>query len=376
MQVLITGGAGFIGSYVADALLSHGHRVRVLDSLEPQVHGTCAAPTYLSPDVEFRHGDVTDMAMLASALEGTQVLFHFAAMVGVGQSQYQIARYTAANVMGTAVLLDRLATQRHTVRKMIVASSMSLYGEGLYRRPSDGRMVTPQLRPEAQLAAGDFEMRDPDTGEALEPVPTPETKPPFCVSIYALNKRNQEEYSLLFGRTYGLPVVACRFFNVYGPRQSLSNPYTGAAAIFMSRIKNGNPPLIYEDGRQRRDFIDVRDVARACLMLMEDHRADGDVVNIGTGRPTSIFDLAQMVINMSGKRVRPEVFQRYRKGDVRHCYADTTKAQALGFRAEIPLEDGLAYLKTWAEQTNASDDVAVAHEELATRGLIMNLRRP
>lgn len=370
MQVLVTGGAGFIGSHVADALLSHGHRVRVFDCLEAQVHSTTSLPAYLSPDVELCCGDVRDRTGLATALEGVQVVFHFAAMVGVGQSQYQIARYTATNVMGTATLLDILATQKHGVRKLVVASSMSIYGEGLYRRPSDGQMVTPSLRAESQLAAGDFELRDPDTGEVLQPLPTPETKPALCTSIYALNKRDQEEYSLLFGRTYGLPVTACRFFNVYGPRQSLSNPYTGVAAIFMSRIKNDHPPLIFEDGRQTRDFIDVRDVARACVMLMEDASADGQALNIGTGRPTSIRELAEMLITLSGKALRPEVIHRYRRGDVRHCYADVSQAQARGFRADISLEDGLAHLMRWADHIEATDRVEAAHDELATRGLI------
>jgi dTDP-L-rhamnose 4-epimerase len=370
MKILVTGGAGFIGSHLADELLTHGHRVAVFDSLEPQVHGATSEPVYLSSNVELMRGDVCDRASLAHALEGVEVVYHFAAVVGVGQSQYQIARYTATNVLGTAMLLDILANDKHSVRKLIIASSMSIYGEGLYRRPSDGQTVTPQLREEAQLRAGDFEIRDPKTGEVLEPVPTPEGKPLFCTSIYALNKRNQEEYGLLFGRTYGVPVVACRFFNVYGPRQSLSNPYTGVAAIFMSRIKNGHRPLIFEDGCQSRDFIDVRDVARACVILMENERAEGQVVNIGTGRATSILALARILIAMSDQHLRPEIVHRYRKGDVRHCFADVSKARALGFQAEIPLDEGLAYLKAWADRSEAVDLVDRASDELERRGLI------
>lgn len=370
MKVLITGGAGFIGSHLADLLLSNGHGVRVFDCLQPQVHGSRAQASYLSSSVELVRGDVLDRASLARALDGIGVIFHFAAMVGVGQSQYQIARYTATNVLGTATLLDILANEKHHVSKLVVASSMSIYGEGLYRRPSDAKVVTPRTRAESQLAAGDFEMLDLETGEVLDPIPTPETKPLLCESIYALNKRDQEEYCLLFGRTYGLATVACRFFNVYGPRQSLNNPYTGAVAIFISRIKNGNPPLIYEDGHQTRDFIDVRDVARACLMLVEDERAEGKVFNIGTGRPTSILQLSQILIDMWGKQIQPEIIRRYRKGDIRHCYANVSKAQALGFQAEISLEDGLAHLKAWSDQVEANDQVSTAHAELVARRLV------
>ncbi len=370
MRVLITGGAGFIGSHVADPLLSRGDKVRVFDSLEPQIHGSVTRPGYLAPEVEFIRGDVQDRASLFSALEGVDGIFHFAAMVGVGQSQYEIARYTAANTLGTAVLPNILANERHAVRKIVVGSSMSVYGEGAYRRPSDGALLSPRLRTDVQLAAGDFEMRDPDTGEPSEAVPTPENKPLLCESIYALNKKDQEEYCLLFGRTYGLPTVACRFFNVYGARQSLNNPYTGAAAIFMSRIKNGKPPLIYEDGLQNRDFIDVHDIARGCVMAMEDDRAEGKVFNLATGRRTSIVEMARMLIDLLGMRLHAEIIGRHRKGDIRHCYADTSRAEGIGFRAEISLTQGLRDLKEWSGTIESVDLVDVAHDELTTYGLI------
>jgi len=370
MRVLVTGGAGFIGSHLATLLLKKGHKVRAFDNLEPQVHGVCERPTYLAPEVELIRGDVRDRASLLSALEGVDAIFHFAAMVGVGQSQYQIMRYTSTNVLGSATLLDILANERHAVRKLIVASSMSIYGEGLYRRPSDGLKVSPSPRSEEQLAAGQFEVHDPDTHQILEPLPTPEDKPLKCESIYALNKKDQEEYFLFFGRTYGLPVTACRFFNVYGPYQSLSNPYTGAAAIFISRIRNATPPLIYEDGMQSRDFIDVRDIAAGCLLVLEDPRADGQVFNIGTGQRVSILQLAEILIDLSGQRLKPEIVYRYRKGDIRHCFSDITAARKLGFAPAIPLHEGLRYLFAWAKTIDALDHVQVAHAELVNRGLV------
>ena len=247
----------------------------------------------------------------------------------------------------------------------------SIYGEGVYRRPSDGALVAPLPRPEAQMARHDFETRDAETGEVLEPVPTPETKPLHCTSVYALNKKDQEEYVLQVGRVHNLSTVACRFFNVYGSRQSLSNPYTGAAAIFMSRIKNGNPPLIYEDGVQSRDFIGVRDIVEAKLFLLENPKAECDAFNIATGIPTSILDLARMLCRlMSRPDLDPEVTRRFRPGDTRHCYGDPSKIQALGWKARIPLEEGLRQLVEWSAQQDAVDMVDKAHRELEERGLV------
>jgi dTDP-L-rhamnose 4-epimerase len=369
MKVLITGGAGFIGSHLADQLVASGHRVRAYDNLEPQVHGGGGRPAYLDSRVELVQGDVRDRATLRAAIDGVDVICHLAAMVGVGQSQYQIHRYTDSNVQGTATLLDLLAEGHHKVRKLLVASSMSIYGEGLFRRPSDGSLVFGATRFEAQLAAGDFEVHDRETGETLEPVPTPESKPLVCESIYALNKRDQEEYCLLFGKTYGLPVTAARFFNTYGPRQSLNNPYTGAVAIFMSRLQNGQPPLIYEDGRQTRDFVDVRDVASGCVLLLEESRADGRVFNIASGERITIAELAEQLARAAGLRIAPELTGRYRKGDTRHCFADISAARSLGFEPRYTLADGLAHLRAWSKGVEAVDHVATANAELAARGL-------
>jgi len=371
-NILVTGGAGFIGSHTVDALLAAGYRVRVFDNLEPQVHGAIdQPPAYLSREAEFIRGDVRDREALGRALRGMDAVIHLAAMVGGGQSQYQIHRYIDVNVGGTAVLLDLLVNDKTGVQKLLVASSMSIYGEGLYRRPSDGALRTPRLRPDEQLERHDFEMRDPETGEVLEPVPTPESKPLFCSSVYAQAKKDQEEYCLIAGQAYKIPVVAGRFFNVYGPRQSLNNPYTGAAAIFSARIKNGNPPLIYEDGEQRRDFICVRDLARALLLLLEDPRADYQAVNIGTGRPASILTLARTLAKLYGREdLEPQIVHKFRSGDIRHCYGDVSRIAALGFQASISLEEGLRELVEWADREEAVDQVEKAHKELVEKGLI------
>lgn len=371
-HILVTGGAGFIGSHLVDLLLTRGYRVRVLDNLEPQVHGESGrVPDYLSREAEFIRGDVRDRAALEAALVGVDAVVHDAAMVGVGQSQYQVHRYIDTNVMGTATLLDILATGKTKVERLLVASSMSIYGEGLYRRPSDGAMCTPTLRPDSQLDAHDFEMRDPQTGEMLEAVPTPESKPLACTSVYAQSKKDQEEYSLIVARAYGIPTVAARFFNVYGPRQSLSNPYTGAAAIFSSRIKNGNAPLIYEDGKQARDFIDVRDLVRAKLHLLESPAVKIGAVNIGTGRPTSILELAKQLCILYGRPdLEPSIVHRFRNGDIRHCYGDTSQLTELGFTPEISLEQGLRELVAWGEREQAVDLTDAAQRELESRGLV------
>lgn len=371
-RVLVTGGAGFIGSHMVDLLLDRGYEVRVFDNLEPQVHGEISSPpAYLNPGAEFVQGNVLDRDALLKALDGIDAVIHDAAMVGVGQSQYQIHRYTNVNTTGTALLLDILVNEKTRVERLLMASSMSIYGEGLYQRPSDGQLIAPMLRPDEQLEARDFEMRDPETGEALQPVPTPESKPLYCTSVYALSKKDQEEYSLVVGRAHKIPTVACRFFNVYGPRQSMSNPYTGAAAIFSSRIKNGNAPLIYEDGKQVRDFINVRDLVEAKLFLLENPKANLEAYNLCTGKPTSIYDLADMLCRLMDRPdLKPNVVKSFRSGDIRHCYGDGSKLAALGWTPRIPMEEGMKELVEWSRQTEAVDMVEQAHKELVAKGLV------
>ena len=370
MKVLITGGAGFIGSHLADRLLAEGANVRALDNLDPQVHGDSGRPDYLDESVELVRGDVRDRDVLGRALDGVDTVVHFAAAVGVGQSMYEIERYTSINSIGAAVLLEEVLERRDDIRKLLVASSMSIYGEGQYRNPRTGEGgIAPGVRPEPQLAARRWDVLD-DDGLPLEPEPTAETKPLRPTSIYAINKRDHEEMVLAVGAAYGIPAVALRFFNVFGERQALSNPYTGVAAIFASRLLNDRAPLIFEDGNQTRDFIDVRDIARACLLAVTRDGADGRTLNVGTGIPTSVRDVARVIADGLGKSIEPEVANQYRAGDIRHCFADTRLAEELlGFRAEIPFEHGMDDLLAWLEGQEASDTVDAAREALVARGL-------
>ena len=367
-QVLITGGAGFIGSHLADELLAAGYRVRVLDTLAAQVHGDGARPPdYLDPAVEVIIGDVCDKESVLKALHGVDAVYHLAAAVGVGQSMYEIAHYTRVNNLGTAVLLEALA--EHPVQRLVVASSMSLYGEGLYRSASGVSRVAGERSLE-QLKRGDWELHDSD-GSVLQPVPTPETKPAALASVYALSKFDQERMCLMIGRAYGMPVVALRFFNAYGPRQALSNPYTGVLAIFAARLLNDSPPKIFEDGLQQRDFVSVYDVARACRLALETPAAAGEVFNVGTGQPQTVRDIAARLAAVLGKEhIAPEIVGKYRVGDIRHCFADIDKARRiLGYTPQITLDKGMAELAAWLESQAAVDRVAQASAELAARGL-------
>ncbi len=366
-RILITGGAGFIGSHLADELLSAGYRVRIFDGLSAQVHGpNCRRPAYLDREAELIVGDIRDPEALRKSLKGIDAVFHLAAMVGVGQSMYEVAQYTAVNNQGTANLLQALIER--PVEKLVVASSMSLYGEGLYRKPS-GELVSGCEREISQLKERQWELRDADG--VLIPVPTPETKQPALASIYALSKYDQERMCLIVGRAYQIPTVALRFFNVYGTRQALSNPYTGVMAIFASRLMNHNPPKIFEDGLQQRDFVSVRDVARACRLALETRGAAGAVFNIGSGRHYSIKGLAHRIAAVMGQEeIEPEITNTYRVGDVRHCFADISLAQqVLGYAPRVDLVEGLSELVAWLESQVAEDRVDQASAELAARGL-------
>jgi dTDP-L-rhamnose 4-epimerase len=370
MRVLITGGAGFIGSHLADRLLAEGHEVRALDNLDPQVHQDGRRPDYLNGEVELQVGDVRDHEAVATALEGVDVVYHFAAAVGVGQSMYEIERYTSVNAIGAAVVLEEVVRRRDAIRKLVVASSMSIYGEGQYRNSRTGETgIAPGIRPESQLAAKQWELLA-DDGAPLESEPTAETKPLRPTSVYAVNKRDHEELFLSVGAAYGIPAVALRFFNVYGERQALSNPYTGVAAIFSSRLLNGNRPVVFEDGQQTRDFIDVRDLVRGCALALATDRADGSTLNLGTGRARSILQVARTIAAGLGKEIEPEIVEQYRAGDIRHCFADTRLAEEqLGFRSEIAFEDGMHDLLAWLEGQEAVDAVDAAREALVARGL-------
>ena len=367
-RVLVTGGAGFIGSHLVDELVAQGHDVHVIDNLEPQVHKV--PPTYLNPKAKYTHKDILEDGVLSTALQDAEVVFHLAAMVGVGQSMYQVTRYAQANVMGTAKLLQVLADGKHWVKKVVVASSMSIYGEGAYECPTHGR-VAPPLRTNAQLGKKDWEVHCPECGAATKAVPTPETKPLSANSVYAVTKRDQEELCLAIGRAYGIPTVALRFFNAYGPRQSLDNPYTGVCAIFQARIKNGQPPIVFEDGKQTRDFVSVRDIAHGCVLAMEKRGADYEAVNLGSGKPTSILEVAQVLSRLYDSTVPPSVEHKFRAGDVRHCYADGAKAKKLlGFEAKTSFEDGMRDLVAWGKTVEATDGFREAYDELRKKGLV------
>ncbi len=367
-KILITGGAGFVGSHLADELLEKGYEVRALDNLSPQVHGEVTSrPEYLSPEVELIRADVTDHYTTWSALEGVDAVYHFAAAVGVGQSMYEIEHYTRVNAVGAAVLLEALA--KRPVERLIVASSMSIYGEGTCRA-ADGRQVDPGARTLDQLKARQWDPLDQD-GRPLTPLPTAEDKCPALPSVYALSKYYQERICLNVGAAYGIPTVALRFFNIYGTRQSLSNPYTGVLAIFASRLLNNHAPLVNEDGGQRRDFVNVRDVARACRLALEVPEASGQAFNVGSGESFSVREVAETMAAAVGKpHIGPEITQRYRVGDIRNCFADISRARAvLGYEPEVKFRDGIRELAEWLEDQTADDRVDEAANELLARGL-------
>jgi dTDP-L-rhamnose 4-epimerase len=367
-HVLITGGAGFIGSHLTRELLGSGHRVRVLDNLSPQVHGKLGGrPEYMEADAELIVGDVRDADAVRQAMKDIDCVYHFAAAVGVGQSMYEIAHYTSVNNLGAAVLLEALIER--PVERLVVASSMSIYGEGLYRAP-DGSIATGLERTLHQLRAHDWEVRDAH-GDALTPIPTPETKAPSLASVYALSKYDQERLCLIAGRAYGIPTVALRFFNVYGPHQALSNPYTGVLAIFASRLLNDNAPVVFEDGNQKRDFVNVKDVARACRLALEVPDAAGRVLNVGSGNAYTVREIARRMATVLGKdRLEPEITGKYRVGDIRHCYSDITLARSLlGYEPQVGFDDGLTELAQWLETQAADDHVSQARAELDRRGL-------
>ncbi len=366
-KILVIGGAGFIGSHLVDKLVKEGNDVVVLDNFDPQVH-LGKRPDYLNKNARYIEGDVRDEKALKGSLDGVDVIFHFAAKVGVGQSMYEIKEYVDANTLGTAKLWDHIINNKVKIRKFIVASSMSIYGEGAYNCTKCGD-VSAHLRNEKDLKEKRWEPFCPNCGQALKALPTPETKKLLSTSVYAITKKDQEELSLNIGISYKIPTVALRFFNVYGPRQSLSNPYTGACAIFSSRVKNDNRPIIYEDGMQRRDFINSSDIAEACVLAMNSEKFDYDFFNVGTGKGVTILEVAETLIKLYKKHITPDIVNRYRVGDIRHCYADIAKIKRLGFKPRVTLEEGLKELVEWGMTAEAIDMVDKANLELEKRNL-------
>lgn len=371
MRVLITGGAGFIGSHTADALLESGYEVRVFDNLEPQIHGPERQwPAYLDESVGRLRGDVRDRSALARALSGMEVVFHLAAATGVGQSMRQVGKYFEVNVQGTAHLLDILANEPHQVKKLVVASSRAIYGEGAYRCHRCG-VVAPDQRHAAQLDAKQWAVACPHCTSTIAPIPTAETKTPKPASMYAITKSTQERMSLCFGDAYDLPVVVLRYYNVYGPRQSFANPYTGIITTFLSRLINKKHPEVYEDGQMTRDFVHVSDVVRANLLAMEHDEVNGQAINVGSGVSTSIHSLAEMLSKMLSLDIRPEVVGIARVGDIRHCTADLEIARKrLDYAPRILLHNGLQSVIKDAEGQYLEDNSSIAQRELAESGLL------
>jgi dTDP-L-rhamnose 4-epimerase len=374
-RVLVTGGAGFIGSHLVDRLVASGREVVVLDSLAPQVHGPDAAaqklrPPHLRADVELVVGDVRDRALVEPLVEAADAVVHLAAAVGLAQSLYEIERFVDVNCRGTARVLEAAVSKRSRVRKLIVASSMSLYGEGRCECAEHGPF-DPALRPAAQLERRDFEVRCPRCGEAARPSPTPEEARLQPTTVYAVTKRDQEELALCVGAAYRLPVTALRLFNVYGPRQSLQNPYTGVGAIFCARLLAGRQAVVFEDGLQTRDFTHVTDVAEAFVRALDAPAAGPRVLNVGAGRPFTLVALGELIARELGVPWRPEITAAFRQGDVRHCTAGTSALEAaLGFVPRVRFEDGVRDLVAWARHEQPRDQVDRAVAELKDRGLL------
>ncbi|MBC7137895.1 MAG: NAD-dependent epimerase/dehydratase family protein [Defluviimonas sp.] len=365
-RILITGGQGFIGRHVTEELVDHGHDVLVLDAMIEQVHG---AERPLPPGgARLVEGDVRDAELLRSLLPGMDGVIHLAAEVGVGQSMYEIVRYVGANDLGTAVLLEALID--HPVRRVVVASSMSVYGEGRYARP-DGSLVAEVRRRPADIRAGRWDPVDAG-GAPLTALPTDEGKQPDLASIYALTKYVQERAVMIHAEAYGTEAVALRLFNVFGAGQALSNPYTGVLANFASRLANGQRPTIFEDGRQKRDFVHVRDVARAFRLAFEKPEAAGEVLNIGSGHAYSVTEVATLLAEEMGvPELTPEILGKFRAGDIRNCFADIGRARKLlGFEPRHRLEDSLGPFVDWVRGTVAEDRGADMRRHLEARGLV------
>jgi dTDP-L-rhamnose 4-epimerase len=370
MKVLVTGGAGFVGSHLVDALVEQGHTVRIFDNLTPQVHGAeQKEPDYLNRDAEFLRGDILDADAMDNALNGIEVVVHLAAAVGVSQSMYEIKKYTENNTLGGAVLLQQIISGKHDVEKVVVASSMSIYGEGQYEC-SDCGTVAPKLRPLEQLRTRNWEMTCPSCNAIVQPVPTNEDKPLNPTSVYAITKRDHEEMFLSVCFSFDIPCVSLRYFNIYGSRQALSNPYTGVAAIFSSRILNGHAPVIFEDGLQKRDFTHVSDIVNATILAMEKPNADYQALNVGTGRPLSVLDVANLLISKLNPDLTHEIANQFRGGDIRHCYGDISRIHSLlGYEPGVRFEDGIAVLTEWVREQTAIDSFEKAHSELKEKGL-------
>ncbi len=371
MRILVTGGAGFIGSYICKALLRDGHYVIVLDNLDPQIHGENAKwPSYMPEGTENYIGDVRDRELVRRLLGKSDAVIHLAAAVGVGQSMYKIEHYCSVSVMGTAILLEELIPVRENIKKLVVASSMSIYGEGLYVKVDGSIVMNPSTRSLAQMESGKWELCD-EKGADMTPIPTPEEKPLRPESIYAVNKRDQEEMVLSFGKAYKIPSVAFRMFNVYGAYQALNNPYTGVAAIFSNKLLNDEQPMIFEDGMQRRDFVHVEDVANAYALAILKNGGDGLAMNLGSGTSISISEIALSLAEILGKKIYPQITNKFRDGDIRNCFSDISLVKKkLGWEPKWEFKDGVKTMTDWLIAEKENTRKIDAMEELRKKGLV------
>lgn len=370
MRVLVTGGAGFIGSHLVDALVHEGHVVRILDSLEQPTHPGGRVPEYMHPAAELLVGDVTMPDALLASLREVEVVFHLAATGGFTD---RITDYVRINSLGTAGLLQCIRDHQLPVKKLIVASSVAVYGEGKYLS-SDGVIFSPASRTGSQLGQGIWHLND-SKGAVAQPLLTDESSPVNPLSYYGISKLDEEMLVLQYGRQYGMATTALRFFLTYGPRQSVTNPYTGVCSIFSTQIANNKAPVVFEDGLQTRDFVHVSDVVQACMLAMRQEGANGRALNVGTGKAVTIAEVANALCRLLGGQVEPVISGNYRIGDVRHIVADISAISALGYKPSMNLQDGLKTYTDWLQlQPNVKDYFAAAYAQLQNSGVIRTSR--
>lgn len=368
-RALVTGGAGLIGSHIADLLIREGWRVRILDNLEPNTH-KFGKPAWINPAAEFVQGNVQDAATILAALQDIDVVFHEAAYGGY---MPEMAKYVLVNSFGTAQMLELIRDHKLPIRKVLVASSQAVYSEGAALCPTHGHVV-PQIRPVDQLRRGDFAVHCPVCGEATTSIPTPESTPGGGETVYALTKVDQERLVLLWGKQTGIPTVALRYSCTYGPRQSLFNPYTGVIAIFCTRLLNNQPPVLYEDGNQTRDLCYVEDIARANLLAAESDKLDGLPVNVGSGRATSVRELARIIADQLNIRVEPLARGEFRPGEIRSLISDISRARNIGYQPRITIEEGIARYIGWIRtQGEIKDYFAEIEANLRAKGIVQSV---
>lgn len=369
MRILVTGGCGFIGSSLVRALLGRGFQVTALDNLDPQVHGPAPTPPPAADGFRFVHGDVLDGTAVKDALEDADAVIHLAAAVGVGQSMYQVAHYVRTNELGTAMVLQAIVDRGRPLSRLVVASSNTIYGEGAYDCPGCGpvRIGTRSL---VDLEDRRWEPACPKCHQRLEPRPTTEHTAPHPTTVYAIGKRTQEELVLTVGGSFGVPSVALRFFNVYGPGQSLDNPYTGVAAILSTRMLTGKAPVIFEDGLQTRDFTHVEDIVQGILLALEHPAAVGRVMNVGTGVPTTVLELCRMLAAELGYQGPIDVVEKARVGDIRHCVASIDRLAGLGYTPRRTLASSVGELAAWVRGQQVTDRLDEAMAQLENHHLV------